>query len=524
MAIGVAALLVQPCAPAAARAAAVAAANEAASPFETLYPGVYTEKEKAGLAKYWAEVAAINARGPVDVAALVSGKLTGRPGINSIVVADPAWVAYDNAKYDPDNKVYNDADYARSLGYKDMLAFPTFAANDDAIIQPYPSGGTDTLLAADLNHEITSYRPIYPGDTLYLVINHREIKDLTPQGGSIYRYLAFTSSGSIYNQHGEKVQDVIFRNFRGLRIYKPGLAPEHPTFKDIWDSPDWRQRKPHVYTDADWETIKGLWRGEHRQGAAPLYWEDVKIGDRPTWTADGPVEKSVAPVAPWGMGSGGSRTIRHELLGDVKPAPQIVRETNTGIYVTHRRDIQIPPVPALPQGLVPQPDAPKTEDAVINTADIHEEGDNRSILINYMGREYAIRHINNWMGDHGWIRNIRWGILNPKAFALNGKTIPGHPDARRFLSHVPGMEGRFVSTHGMTEDLAIVKSYVYDKYVLNGQYVVDLAWWIENLDGDIWEAGGATVALPSRLDGKADPVADAVRGLDSEPPVPAAAS
>lgn len=487
--------------------------------FLTLFPGVYTEKEKKGLADYWAQVEVINKRGPVDVEALVKGRLEGQPGINTVVVADPAWVRYNNSKYDPDNRVYNDAAYARSLGYSDMVAFPTFAANDDAIIQPYPAGGTDRLLAADLNHEITSYRPIYPGDTLYLALTHRDIIDLTPQQGATYRYLAFTSSGSIYNQHGQKVQDVVFRNFRSLRIYKDGLAPANPTFKDVWDTPDWKQRKAHVYTDADWVKIKALWKAERRQGATPLYWEDVKIGDRPVWTVDGPVEKSVAPVAPWGMGSGGSRTIRQELLGQAGKV-DIVREKNTGIYVTRLRDLQIPPVPPLPQGLLPRPDQPLDQGGAIRTADIHEEGDTRAILINYVGREYAIRHINNWMGDHGWIRNIRWGILEPYAFHVNGREIPGHPGANRFLKAVPGMEGRHVSTHGMTEDLAIVKSYVTDKYVLNGQYVVDLAWWIENIDGDIWEAGGATVALPSRAAPAAAPVAAAIAGLDHPSAVP----
>ena len=34
---------------------------------------------------------------------------------------------------------------------------------------------------------------------------------------------------------------------------------------------------------------KEIWAKEKRQGAAPLYWEDVKIGDQPTWTLEGPI-------------------------------------------------------------------------------------------------------------------------------------------------------------------------------------------------------------------------------------------
>ena len=34
-----------------------------------------------------------------------------------------------------------------------------------------------------------------------------------------------------------------------------------------------------------------------------------------------------------------------------------------------------------------------------------------------------------------------------------------------------------------------MKSYVYDKYVRDGDFFVDLAWWIETIEGDIWLAG-----------------------------------
>jgi len=50
----------------------------------------------------------------------------------------------------------------------------------------------------------------------------------------------------------------------------------------------------------------------------------------------------------------------------------------------------------------------------------------------------------------------------------------------------------------MTGDIALIHSYVYDKYVRDGAFLVDLVWWIETLDGEIYEEGGATVELPSR--------------------------
>jgi len=36
------------------------------------------------------------------------------------------------------------------------------------------------------------------------------------------------------------------------------------------------------------------------------------------------------------------------------------------------------------------------------------------------------------------------------------------------------------------------------KYFRDGEPFVELGWWIETIEGDIWLAGGATVKLPSK--------------------------
>jgi hypothetical protein len=115
-----------------------------------------------------------------------------------------------------------------------------------------------------------------------------------------------------------------------------------------------------------------------------------------------------------------------------------------------------------------------------------------------MGREYAIRHINNWMGDKGWLQNIRWSIMEPRSHALYGKQVVANPSAVRYLDKVPALKGKFVNAHGLTNDLAIVKSYVEKKYVKDGDFLVDLIWWVETIDGAIFEEGGATIKLPSK--------------------------
>ncbi|MDB9823000.1 MaoC family dehydratase, partial [Deltaproteobacteria bacterium] len=274
-----------------------AQAQRVSNDFLTLYPGAYTAKEKALVEKYYADNKLIEDRGEIDIQALINGTLPkDTPGVGPVIEVTEEWIRYNNEKYDPENPVLNNAEYARKLGYQDIIAFPTFGAHDDTYIAAYPPQGRDTLLVDDLNHSITNYRPVYPGDTLYLVVNARHITELTPLEGSIYRSLDIRNEGSIYNQKGEKVNDVMFSVTENVKVYKDDKRPENASFSNVWEAPNWMSRPAHYYTDEDWEFIKDIWSKEKRQGAEPLYWEDVKIGDEPTWTLDGPIEASVSPT------------------------------------------------------------------------------------------------------------------------------------------------------------------------------------------------------------------------------------
>ncbi len=467
--------------------------------FEIVHPGVYTARESDLVAQQLVRNRALEERGPVDAKALAAGTLPAdTPGIGPTLPVTEAMVRYNNAKYDPDNRLLNDAEYARSLGFKDILAMPCYGAHDDSYVTPYPPEARDTLLVSQLNHSVTSFRPVYPGDTLYLVVDRRSMVDRTPAEGSIYRHLSLTSCGSVFNQRGEKVNDVCFGVSESVKIFKEDKRPAKMGFAELWESPDWMSRPPHYYTDADWDFIKGLWAAEKRRGAEPLYWEDVKIGDEPAWTVDGPIDESLAPTTPYGMGTGGSRTLRKEIM-DPAVFATMVRGEKDGIYRLPDREAC---VPAVPDGAVPffMVDPGAAEDGAVDTKNIHQAGPDRAVLINFLGRDLAIRHLNNWMGDHGWLHNLRWGIMPAEAMAAHGKPVPENPRMRELLERVPRPEGaRFV--HGLTGDLAIVKSRVYDKYVRDGLFYADLAWWIETIEGDIWLVGLATIKLPSKRAG-----------------------
>jgi acyl dehydratase len=511
------------------------AAGNADSDFITLYPNKYTEKEKVLVEKYIADNKALEARGQIDIQALIKGTLPkDTPGVVSeTLTVTKEMMLYNARKYDPENPVFNDAEYAKKLGYKDIIAFPTFAANDDAVMKAYPGEARDKLLVADLNHNITCYKPIYAGDTLYTVVNKRFFNDITPKDGSTYRSIVIQSEASIYNQRGEKVNDVIFRVTENVRILKEGktVINDGGGAGPFWESPAWKSRPAHIYTDADWDKIKKLWAGEKRQDATPLYWEDVKVGDYTTKTVEGPIMESVNPTQPYGMGTGGSRTLKKEIMD-----PAIFRtmhKDENGIWLTANREDYVPTVPSTgsrrgpggggpppsggqgnreggapdqngpPAGVPGQGGAPGARgSADINTADIHKTtGSERSVVFNFMGRDMAIRNINNWMGDKGWLYNIRWSIMAPSAMAAVGKTaVPVSPYSERYVQRVPVLKAanRVVNAHPLSYDIAIIQAYTERKFEKDGAHFVDLVWWIESIDGYIWEEGGATVKLPSK--------------------------
>ena len=491
--------------------------------FLTLYPGVYSEKEKALAEKYIADNKALEERGPV-IQAIKDGTISkdNTPGFATSIKVTETMVRYFNGMRDPENPIYNDAGYAKKLSHQDIIAYPAFAAHDDSYMVPYPVAARDTLLVADLIHSNTFYKPVYPGDTLYLVNNKRQVTDLTPEEGSIYRSIALATDGSIYNQKGEKVMDVKYTVEENIKVYKEGLAPENPGFADFWE--EWKSGAPaeeaaepaaeegrasqeiYYYTDEDWNTIKDIWSKEKRQGSTPLYWEDVKIGDQPSWTLEGPLDSGISVAVPWGMGLGGNRSLKKEIM-DPETVKTLVRDEKDGIYRPADLTSYIPAIP----------DEARTGQAFgdMGAVDAQLGGDGTvekktSIayggagMMNFARRDLAIRHINDWIGDQGWLYNMRWGGLFSKNMIATayGKPHPAaNPAAETFLDKVP--EG-IIKTSGSSgvraASFIIVKSYVYNKYVKNNEFFVDLAWWIEGFpSGSLWGNGGATVKLPSKL-------------------------
>lgn len=467
------------------------------SKFQTFYPGIYTDREKAGMEVFLAEAKALQERGPIDVKALISGTLPeGTPGVSNKLEVKEDMMLYNAYKYDPENPLYTDDEYAKKMGYDAKIAMPAFGAHDDSILTAFPREARDMMCVCSLNHWVKQLAPIYAGDTLYIVKDSINFTDITPEEGGEYRNMVIQCFGSIYNQNGVKVTEVMFGATENLKSWKEGEADPSVA---AWLSPDWWKRPEYVYTDADWETIKELWKNEKRQGAEPLYWQDVKVGDKPTWTCEGPIESTANPTPPYGMGVGGSRTMKKEMLDPANPA-KLVKDEKTGVYFPEDPKVLTPEPPEYddPRKNMAPPPMPEGggEGGAPAPMPAPPKQTKRGIFINFAGRDFAIRHINNWMGDHGWLKEIQWGIMTD--LSDFGFDFPMNPDAPNFVGMAPSMAGRRIEGHGLQHDVMIIKSEVVGKVVKNGEHLVDLIFWMETIDGCIYEHGKATVKLPSR--------------------------
>lgn len=475
------------------------------------YPGQYDEKEQKALEKFWSEAERVNNRGPVDVDALIAGTLPeGTPGIGPVIEVTEAMVKYNHSKYEQENPLYNDAEYAKKAGYLDIPAYFTFGAHDDSYTTAFPEEARDTLLVSQASHHVENFNVVYPGDKLYLTFDKRTMLDLTPPEGSVYRSVALYNAGTIYNQRGEVVNRVSFHYVESVKTYKPERRPADfgsKGFADIWEDPDWFSKEDHYYTDEDYEFMKKIWRNEKIQGAEPLYWEDVEIGDEPAETLEGPMIESALP-APYGQGLGGTRTMKKEIL-DENIFKTMIRDEH-GIYKLPNPGDYTPEIPdgARPKFNIDDGRENELNDKLdrkeenengstgVDTADIHStENDERAAIINFYGRDLATHHITNWMGDAGRIDSISWSIMPPETHAAYGKPVPVSPFYNHWLQKAPKMKDDQITTHGLTRDIAHIHSQVADKYVKNGKYIAELIWWIDDINGSIWIEGSAEVEL-----------------------------
>jgi acyl dehydratase len=473
--------------------------------WEYYYPGKYDAQDATVLARFRADLAAVtNIAGKIDIGGVVSGRLINantpsvswNPMENNFLITRDSMLKHAHM-YLNDNPLFSDDTYARNAGYQGSIAFPLLFTNECMPAMPKSAGIGDYFVVSSHNDVVTYYRPIRAGDRLYTIYTERDVTDITPAAGSHHRTFALSGSCKVYNQNAELVAEganILKESFR--RHADP--ARRNPDGAHAWESPDWWQRKAHVYTDADWQTLIAAWRSEARRGGVPLYWDDVTVGTTIGPRYSSPIISDVETDMMFEVPQF-AVDIKRQVL-DAEIFPKMVRNAQ-GIYV-------------LPENLTKKP-APRPFSGAGRDTDTRTQmrtpeianRDGRATIQNAVLPKYVAGMIYDWMGDHGWLQRIGWDIM----WTIPGydeSVIPPIPsilypalfDKFPVFDRVPQMKAKGATTswHALEGDIIVSRAYVTGKYRQNGDYLVDLSWWCETFDGYLVERGFATVRLPRK--------------------------
>lgn len=455
--------------------------------FLTLYPGQYLPEEKKAMLSYRNKLNALNAGPEPTPEDLLSGKIQtdDNPGIPAVQQVTLEAAQEMARQYDPENPLYYDEAYAEKSPYGGLIAMSVFPCPKGGFFGGLSDDFGDVKSVREHHHYVEFFEPIHVGDTLYTVVTNRDFSDITPATGSTYRTWALRGTGKVYNQKGQLVMVQTCGAKECFRIY---ADPEKRTWNKEMETIDWSDHIIHHYTDEDWDTIRGYWAQEQRRGNSPLYWEDVSVGDQPPVTCDGPFttpEKSPLCCGPsqndWALRQrfGEAHNTRDQFgqyhIPDVEAAE---------VEAARQKRAAMPPRKPKP-GEKPRP--------LGGNSPFEIRG--RASLENYTGRNTALRAIMNYMGDWGRLKKLSWAIGTQDETHLG---IPWHPNRVSSFASVPGMEHCHADIHGEAGDVAINCMVVTRKYTDHGQHLIDLTWWCETLDGQIFTEGTATIALPSK--------------------------
>ena len=432
--------------------------------FEVFYPGVWTEREKPYLEAFFAENDALNQRKPFNIDDLIAGKLDNMIGYAGKWTVTPEEIETTANLYLPDCPLFHDGEYCRNhTDFDDLIAYPSLACHDESFHKTCDMKARDMLFVSDFNQSNTFLAPIYPGDTLYFVQDSRHVLDITPEEGAVYRSLGIRSAGTIYNQRGEVVNKVDWRMHEHFKTFKDGMPEGVRPWLEVEKPP------VHIYTNEDYERFIDIWTHEYPRGDEVLFWEDVKVGDQPNPTLDGPIVYGTHPVFDrskhCGMGEGGHLPLKAEIIDPIQRA-SLKRHPEYGFYYKTYTNPDGSEEKFAPNGM------------------------------NFTKRDFAIKHLYNWMGWHGWVKNIRWTVL--PGFTEKTPAFPRDPEDPKFLRDVPVVDSESITGFTQTHDIILVKSYVLEKTVVDKEHQIRLAWWVTGIDGDITFAGEATVILPSK--------------------------
>jgi hypothetical protein len=412
--------------------------------FQIFYPGEYLDWEKDIIEE---RLARAKGGGQQD------GE--GAPGGGPSVITEADILNY-NRTWDPYNPLFNDKEYAQKAGFPGIPAWPCFQGpRGGGAGLGIPKNIADKFYYANDGSDIRVWTHIFEGDSFTSETEEIVFEEITVPGSDL-RMFKIGGSAKMYNRKKEQV-GWGYGNTRDA--YKKIIdGSPKPSFSE--NMSEWVADFPpaHYTTDEEWDYIRELWDKEYIRGSQKLYWEDVNVGDEPTWTCSGPITHM--DLIGWNGGGQSGLSMR----GDQNDPATTFRD-QYGQYL-------------------------------FETA-IHYGGRNipgsRMVFYNNTACQHIIRMITNYIGDAGLVTRICWMFkqLFPEMQVVR--------TGGEYLDKVPYMKGKECTVHGSEGDTVISKGYVTDKYVNDrGEYTIDLTCWGETLDNRIVQVVAASAKLPSK--------------------------
>ncbi len=197
--------------------------------------------------------------------------------------------------------------------------------------------------------------------------------------------------------------------------------------------------QPATYSSEELKAIFEAYDAEEIRGANPRYWEDVQVGDEMPSIVKGPLSRR--DMYAWLIGAGSPFMKAHGLAFSF-----LKRHPGTDMM-----DSQT--------GVMDVPELVHMEDSRAQELGIPGAYDYGCQRISWMGNL-----VTNWMGDDGFLKRLR-------------------AELRRF---------------NIVGDTTWLKGKVTEKYIKDGEHLVDLECRAENQRDEVTMPGRATVRLPSR--------------------------
>ncbi len=461
------------------------------SEFLTLYPGIYLPEERQAMEGIQAQICEDLKRSELSFEELAATSEGRSRGLAYRITAQPEEVQARMRMLDPDNPIWFQGIHGR-------LPVPeTWSCPKGGYFGGMNKSFGDLTCVKEHHHYCQFLKPVYQGDTLYPVLMDQQVWDATPYEGSEFRTWALRGTGYVYNQRGELV---VIQTCGVEECFKIYADPSRRTWhaENIGVSePEFANHKIHHYTQEDWAEIQRLWTLEVRRGDAPLYWEDVEVGDMPPITVDGPY----SCPGKGGMVMSVSTPSRSDWYVRAHFGEADLVQDGFGVYHNpaldeqegrEKRQAMEEMMRKAPHP--PEPGDKKPAKPPLDNSPVAVRG--KATFDNYTGRDSALRAIHNWIGNQGTITALSWCI---GAHGDHENGIPCHPNRKSPFAGVPGMEGRHTEVHGEEGDLSINRLYVTGKRIDEaGNHLVELTWWCETIEHQIHTEGTATVRLPSR--------------------------